>query len=105
MDDWEKFNEVSLPEKEEFYSHLNMEDIADADFKHTEKIVKIFKIKNLGGYHNLYSQSDTLLLPDVFNNFQNMCLKKYELDPGRFCSVPGLAWQIAFKKNRPINWY
>ena len=27
-----------------------------------------------------------------------MCLKKYELDPGRFCSVPGLAWQIAFKK-------
>ena len=76
MDNWEKYNEVSLQEKEEFYSHLNMEDIADADFKHTEKIVKILKIKNLGGYHSLYSQSDTLLLPDVFNNFQNMCLKK-----------------------------
>ena len=43
MDDWEKYNEVSLPEKEEFYSHINMEDIADADFKHTEKIVKILK--------------------------------------------------------------
>ena len=31
MDDWEKFNEMSLPEKEEFYNHLNMEDNTDAD--------------------------------------------------------------------------
>ena len=31
MDDWEKFNETNLPEKEEFCSNLNMEDITDAD--------------------------------------------------------------------------
>ena len=36
MDDWEKFNEVSLPEKEDFYSHLNMEGITNADYAHAK---------------------------------------------------------------------
>ena len=43
-----------------------------------------FKIKKLGEYHNIYARSDTLLLADIFNNFWNMCLKIYELDPARF---------------------
>ena len=30
---------------------------------------------------------------DVFNNFRDMCLKEYELDPAHFLSLPGLAWQ------------
>ena len=42
MDDWEKFNETSLPKKD-FYSHLNMENITDADYGHAKKIVKILK--------------------------------------------------------------
>ena len=46
MDDREKFNETSLPEKEDFYSHLNMKDITDADYTHTKKVFKDFKIKN-----------------------------------------------------------
>ena len=37
MDEWEKFNETTLPEKEEFYSNLNMEDIPDAEFLRTLK--------------------------------------------------------------------
>ena len=61
MNDWEKLNAISLPEKEDFYSHLNMEDITDADYKD-------FEIKNLGEYHDLYNQSDTLLLVDSFEN-------------------------------------
>ena len=36
MDDWEKFNETSLTEKEDFYSHLNIEDICDADYTHAK---------------------------------------------------------------------
>ena len=91
MDDWEKINETSLPEKEEFYSHLNMEDITDADYVQTKQFVKILK-KKLGKYHELYVQSDTLLLADVFLNFRNMCLKMHELDPAHFLSAPGLAW-------------
>ena len=53
MDDWEKFKETSLPEKEDFYSHLNMEDINDANYAHAERVCKDFEIKDLGKYHNL----------------------------------------------------
>ena len=53
MDDWEKFKETSLPEKEDFYSHLNMEDINDANYAHAERVCKDFEIKDLGEYHNL----------------------------------------------------
>ena len=38
MDDWKKFNITTLPEKEEFYSNLNLEDITDTDYMH-RKIV------------------------------------------------------------------
>ena len=52
MDDWEKLNETSLPEKEAFYSHVNMEDITDADYTHAKRVCKISKIKKLGEYHD-----------------------------------------------------
>ena len=45
MDDWEKFNETLLPEKEDFYSHLNIEDITDADYTHSKRVCKDFEIK------------------------------------------------------------
>ena len=48
VDDWEKFNKKSLLEKEDFYSHLNMEDITDADYAHTRRVFKDFEIIHLG---------------------------------------------------------
>ena len=54
---------------------------------------KDLEIKNLGAYHGFYVQSDTLLSADIFQNFRNMCLEIYELDPANFLSAPGLAWQ------------
>ena len=95
MDSWERFNETSLPSKEDFYSNLNMEDIDD---RHGNNVFKGFKLNNLGDYHDLYVQSDTLLLADVFENFRDMCLKEYELDPAHFLSLTGLAWQACLKK-------
>ena len=80
MDNWERFNETSLPSKESFYSNLNMEDIDDIDHRHGD---------------NVYV---TLLLADVFKNFREMCLKEYELDPAHFLWLPGLAWQACLKK-------
>ena len=56
-----------------------------------KKIWDVFEIKNLGEYHDLYVQSDTLLLADIFENFRNMCLNIYELDPIYFISATGLA--------------
>ena len=80
MDDCEKFNETSLPEKEDFYSHLNLEDITYADYAHTKRVCKDFEIKKLAEYHDLYAHSDTLLLADVFENFENVCLKIHEIN-------------------------
>ena len=90
MNDWEKFNEASLPEKYNFSSHLNMEDITDADYAHAGRACKELEIENLGEYHDFF-QSNMLLLADVFENFQNTCLNVYELDPAKFLSAPGLA--------------
>ena len=98
MDNWERFNETSLPNKESFYSNLNMENIDDIDYRHGNNVFKRFKLKNLGEYHDLYVQSDTLLLADVFENFRNKCLEVYELDPAHFLSLAGLAWQACLKK-------
>ena len=98
MNSWEKFNETSLPSKEDFYSHLNMENIDDIDYRHGNNVYKSFKLENLGDYHDLYVKSDTLLLADVFENFRDVCLKEYELDPAHFVSLPGLAWQACLKK-------
>ena len=98
MDNWEIFNETSLPSKELFYSNLNMEHIDDIDYRHGNNVFNKFKLNNLGDYHDLYVQSDTLLLADVFENLIDMCLKEYELDLPHFLSLPGLAWQACLKK-------
>ena len=94
IDDCEKFNGTTLPEKEELYSNLNREDITDADYIHAKRVCKGFEIKHLGEYHDLYLKSDTLLLADVFENFSKMFLKIYHEDPVKFLSAPGLAWQL-----------
>ena len=97
-DTWEKFSEISLPRKEDFYRNLNMEDISDIDNRHANNVFKVFKSENSGNYHDLYVESDTLLLADIFNSFRDMCIKEYDLDPGHFLSLPGLAWQACLKK-------
>ena len=93
MDSWERFNEISLPDKEAFRSELNLENVTDEDYAYAQKVWKEFKIKNVGENHDLYVQSDTLLLADVFENFRNKCIEIYELDPAHFLSAPGLAQQ------------
>ena len=100
MDSWQRFDESSLPDKEAFCSNLNTEDITDVDYRHGKTVFEYFTNKNLGEYHDLYVQSDTLLPADVFENFRNrnMCTKVYELDPAHFPSAPGLASQACLNK-------
>ena len=69
IDSWQRFDETSLPDKEAFYNNLNMEDITDVDYRHGKTAFEYLINKNLGDYHDLYVQSDTLLLPDVLENF------------------------------------
>ena len=60
MDSWEKFDETTLPPKEAFHSNLNLEDISNEDYVHAQNVWGVFETKNLGKYHDLYVQSDTL---------------------------------------------
>ena len=69
-----------------------MDGITDADYTYTKRVCKGFGIKNVGEYHDLYVQSYTLFLADVFNSFQNRCLEIYGLDLAHFLFAPGLAW-------------
>ena len=98
MDNWEIFDETSLPDKKSFYSSLNVKNIDDIDYRHGNNVFKKFKLTNLGEYHDLYVRSHSLLLADAFENFRNMCIKVYELDPAHFLSLPGLARQACLKK-------
>ena len=97
MDSWEKFKETTLPPKEAFYRNLNKEGISEEDYAHAQKVWKEFNIKNLGEYHDLYVQSDTTLLANVFENFRDKFIEIYELDPAHLLSVPGLVWQACLK--------
>ena len=69
-----------------------MEDITDAGYAHAKRVCKNFEIKNVGEYHGLYVQSHTLLSAYVFENFRNMCIEIYKLDPAKLFSASGLAW-------------
>ena len=70
--DWEEYNETSSPETD-FQSHLNIENIADADYVNAKTVCKHFRISNLSKYHDFYLKNDTLLLVDVFEGFRNIC--------------------------------
>ena len=94
MDNWERFDETSLPDKETFYSGLNMENVTDVDYIHAKRVFKNLNNKNLGDYHDLYVKSDTLLISDVFEIFRNKCIELYGIDPAHFLSPPGLARQV-----------
>ena len=62
-----------------------MEDIKDVDYEQSKDFVKILKKKKKDReHHDFYVQGDTLLLADVCENFRNMCLQIYELDPAKF---------------------
>ena len=100
MDSWERFNETPLRPKKSFYSELNFEDISDKDYLHAHKVWEEFGIRNLGEYHDLYVQTGTSLLADVYEKFRDKCIEIYGLDPSYFLSAPGLAWQACLKKTK-----
>ena len=65
---------------------------------HGKRVCNAFEMKHFGEYYDLYLKSDGLILADNFENFTNICIKIYELDPAKLLSVSGLAWQAALKE-------
>ena len=98
MDSWKRFNELIPSEEDSYYSKLNMKGITKEDIKHVKNVCDTFRIKTSGEYHDLYVQSDTVILADVFENFRDKCMEIYKIDPAYFLSAPGLAWQACLKR-------
>ena len=97
MDTEEKFNDTKLPPQEAFYSKLSGKGISEKNYKHAWNVWNTFKMKTFKDYHKLYNETDVLLLADVFENFRNLCLKIYGLDPVYYYTAPGLAWDACLK--------
>ena len=100
MNGIKKFSEEKLTQKEKFFSKLNDCGISDEDYDHAQRIWKEFGMKNLGEYHDLYLKSDVLLLADVFEEFRNVCMENYSLDPAWYYTSPGLSWDALLKHSR-----
>ena len=97
MNSFDKFNDEHLPSKEQFYSRLTEEDITNDDYNKAKQIWKHFDIKNMGEYHDLYLKTDVLLLTDAFENFRDMCLSYYGLDPVYYYTLPNFAIDAMLK--------
>lgn len=91
-DRWDVLEETVLPPKEEFYSTLTGENISDEDYTHATEVWNRFGCKTLGEYSDLYLQIDILLLTDIFENFRDLCLKTYKLDPSYYYTCPGMSF-------------
>ena len=97
FDNFGKLSSTSLPPKEAFHSILNDSDITEEDYKHAQNVWETFNMMTLKDYHDLYLKSDVLLLSDVFENFRDVCLDNYRLDPIFYYTAPGLAWDACLK--------
>jgi len=93
-------NETSLPSKEKFYSSLTEQGISDEDYAHAQNVWKTFNMKTFKDYHDLYMKVDVLQLAGVFENFRDVCLKHYKLDPTWYYTAPGLSWDAMLKTTK-----
>ena len=69
MGSFEKFDGTHLPEKLAFYSSIDERGISEADYDHAQSVWRTFQISTLGAYHDLYMETNVILLTDVFENF------------------------------------
>ena len=100
VDSITKLSETKLPPQEHFYSELNHSHISDEGFEHARKVWNLFQMKTMRDYHDLYLKTDVLLLADVFENFRDVCIENYKLDPAWYYTAPGLAWDACLKKTK-----
>ena len=83
-----KFKETNLPDIDKFFSSLKDCRISEGEYQRACDVWKVFEIKSLRQYRDLYSKTDVLLLCDVFEKFISICLKDYGLDPCHYFSSP-----------------
>ena len=97
LDNIEKLKDPTPPPQKAFYSKLTGKGINNYNYKHVLNVWKTWKMKTFKEYLELYNVTDVLLLADVFENFRDICLKNYGLDPVYYYTAPGLAWDAMLK--------
>ena len=97
FDSFEKFDCTELPTKEKFFSRLNDEGITEEEYERAKKVWTLFDCHTFKDYHDLYLKTDVLLLADVFENFRDVALNTYDLDPAHYVTTPSLAWDACLK--------
>ena len=97
MDSFEKFDQMELPAKDQFYSILNDQHITNDEYNPAKEVWKMFNLKTMGEYHDLYLKSDVFLLADVFENFRKTCLRYFKLDLCHYFTSLGLSWDAMLK--------
>ena len=97
MNSFKKCKESKLPDIDKFFSSLKDCGISDQEYQRALGVWKVFEIKTLGQYHDLYLKIDVSLLCDLFEKFINVCLKYYGLGPCHYFSSPGLSWDAMLK--------
>ena len=100
MDNIEKLKDTKPPPQKAFYSKLTDKGINNYNYKHVLNVWKTWNMKTFKEYLKLYNISDVLLLADVFENFRDICLKNYGLDPVYYYTAPGLAWDAMLKMTK-----
>ncbi|KAF0710628.1 C2H2-type domain-containing protein, partial [Aphis craccivora] len=96
-DEWSKLEETALPPKHDFYSVLLEKHVSDEDYVHAMEVWRHFKCPNLGDYSDLYLKVDVLLLADVMENFRDLCMSTYNLDPVYYYTAPGFTFDAMLR--------
>jgi hypothetical protein len=97
FDSFGKFDCTELPPKDAFYSKLDEEDITDEEYERAQNVWTSMGCQNFKNYHDLYLTTDTLLLADVFENFRDVSMTTYRLDPAHYLTTPSLTWDACLK--------
>ncbi|XP_025829967.1 uncharacterized protein LOC112904359, partial [Agrilus planipennis] len=100
VDDVAKLDETTFPQKDDFFDKLTSLPVSDDDYKRAKTVWNTFSCSTLGEYSDIYLKTDVLLLADVFENFRQICLTTYDLDPAQYYTAPGLAWDSMLKFTR-----
>ncbi|KAL4153646.1 hypothetical protein QTP88_001479 [Uroleucon formosanum] len=96
-DSWDKLHATSLPDKFQFYSALTETHVSDDDYNHATRVWNHFGCTSLGAYSDLYLKVDVLLSADVFENFRDICMTTYHLDPAHYYTSPGFSFDCMLK--------
>ena len=97
MTSYESLLTTTLPSKSLFYSSLTNTGITDDEYNHAQDIWNNFNCQNMLDYSNIYLKTDVMLLTDIFENFRDVCMKTYDLDPAQYYTAPGLSWDAMLK--------